>query len=148
MMKKVKIISLTSVILISLIGIPSVKHFCDMMEISLSGDCEMVCTSCSHSQEETESCCSVESESSHIVSIISQSDDCCSDEFILNKVDDEFIVNKTESNNRITSIDNITDLSLVQKKPELSAKRFFINEISPPTKLKPEIYISNHSLLI
>lgn len=148
MMKRVKIFSLVSIILISLIGIPSVKHFCDMMGISFSGDCEMVCTSCSHSQEENERCCSLEPESSHGVSITSQSEDCCSDEFILNKVDDEFIVNKTESNNRITSIDNIPDLSLVQKKPELSAKKFFIKEISPPTKLKSEIYISNHSLLI
>lgn len=148
MIKKIKIAGLVSIILVSMVGIPSVKHFCDMMGISLSGDCEMICTSCNHFQQEPESCCSSESETNYGVSITSSGDNCCSDEFVLNKVDDEFIVNKTESNNKITSIDNSTDLFLVQKKTELSAKKFFIKETSPSTKLKSEIYISVRSLLI
>lgn len=147
MMKKVKIISLVSIILISLIGIPSVKHFCDLMGISLSGNCEMVCTSCSHSQKENDSCCSLESESNKGIFITSQGDNCCSDEFILNKVDDEFIVNKNELY-RIFSIENISNLSITQNQLEFATKKFSTKETSPPTNLKTEIYISFHSLLI
>lgn len=148
MMKRVKIFSLVSIILISLIGIPSVKHFCDMMGISFSGDCEMVCTSCSHSQEETESCCSVESESSHGVSITSQSDDCCSDEFIFNKIDDEFLINKTELLNRTLNSEIIINIPLDKTLIEFTSVKFFIKDLSPPSVYKPEIYLSTHSLLI
>lgn len=148
MMKKIKIIGLVSVIMVSMIGIPSVKHFCNMMEISKDSDCELICNTCSHSQNEIESCCSMETESSISDLVISVNDECCSDEFTINKIDDEFIINKVESSHKISQTERALDNHLIFELKYLSFSKSHSKDASPRLKTETEVYILFHSLLI
>lgn len=147
-MKKFKIISLVSIILIAMIGIPSVKHFCDMMDISFSGECESSCDYNSDSEMTTYSCCSAETGNTFRITLGAQDGNCCSEEFIFNKIDDEFLINKTELTNRISISEIIINLSLDKTLNEYTSTKFLFKDLSPPTINKPDIYLSNHSFLI
>lgn len=148
MMKKIKIIGLISVILISLIGIPSVKHFCDMMDISFSGGCESSCNYEPESDLTTDACCSAEMANHFTIVLVTQDYNCCSDEFIFNKIDAEFLINKTELLSRTLNSEIIINIPLDKTLTEFTSARFFIRDLSPPSVYKPEIYLSTHSLLI
>ncbi len=148
MMKKIKIIGLVSVIMLSMIGIPSIKHFCNLMEISMVGDCESVCNTCSHSQNEIESCCSLETETAGTYPIISHTNDCCSDEFILNKIDDEFVINTIELNQKVSQTEYAFTNNLIFDSEYFLSSKTISKDISPPLKTDTEVYILFHSLLI
>ncbi|GMU95915.1 MULTISPECIES: hypothetical protein [Ignavibacterium] len=148
MIKKIKIIGLVSVILISMIGIPSVKHFCDMMDISFSAECESSCNFELKPEAVSDNCCSTETDNTTRIAFVSHDEDCCSVEFILNKIDDQFVVNKTELSGRTSNIEVVINQSAENILSEHTATKFLFRDLSPPTINKPDIYLSNHSFLI
>lgn len=148
MLKKIKIIGLVSVILISMIGIPSMKHFCDMMDISFSAECESSCNFDLKPELASYSCCSTETDNSARIAFVSQDGNCCSDEFILNKIDDQFLINKNELSNRTSNFEILINISVDKILTEHKITKYFFRDLSPPTINIQDIYLSNHSLLI
>ncbi len=147
MIKKIKIIALVLVILISMVGIPSVNHFCEMMGYSLAGDCDNSCSNCNIMQEETD-CCSMEENLYDKISITSEKNNCCSNEFSFNKIDDEFIFNKYELNNKNSFQELSIPNSLVRNLYSASQSNIKSTCLSPPNKFTQDIVISTLCLLI
>ncbi len=147
MMRRIQIFGLIFFITLSLVGIPTVKHFCEVMGFSLAGECEAGCGNC-NIDEESFDCCSVENEVRGIQTIDSENGNCCSEEFIFNKIDDEFIFNKIELSQKILQSSTTIEILSFKNSEHSTFSKSNFSDLSPPLKLNYEIYISNHSLLI
>ena len=93
MTKRIFIISLAILFLVSTTGLPVYYHYCEMMQKKSLNECEV----CAEEKEEVSSCCSNEV-SENTLRFSSDRPVCCQEEFLYNKVEDEFVNNKTDVN--------------------------------------------------
>jgi hypothetical protein len=143
MKRKIFILILTIVFLVSTTGLPVSYHLCQMMNEKSLNECEM----CKIEMEQIESsCCSVEI-SDYSVIIKSEKSACCQDEFFYNKVEDEFVNNKTDVNFLSLQI-LFQPLVLIPNTIDFSLEASFYCDSSPPFLINPELHITNLVLLI
>lgn len=143
MKKRILILSLTLLFLVSTTGLPVSYHLCQMMEQKSLSECEV----CTVEKEETFSCCAEET-MEYSVRISSENPVCCQDELVYNKVEDEFLNTKTEAKVFITVEHSIiTSVSLADFSHNLLTQKYLTSS-SPPTFLTNDIYLNNSVFLI
>ncbi len=86
MKKKISILTLTILFLVSTTGLPIWSHYCEMMGKSSSTDCEM----CKADIEQTESDCCSEQAPFESLKITVENSTCCVDAFDYKKIEDIF----------------------------------------------------------
>lgn len=144
MKKKIYILSLTFLFLISTTGVPVTFHLCKMMQEKSFSECE-ICSS--NLNEKFTSCCAID-DNQNLISISLDKSSCCQSEFVYNKVEDNFLSNKTEANNYF-SFDNLfQQISLLQPTIDFQSRNSFYCDSSPPFLINSDIYIINLALLI
>lgn len=141
MKRKIFILTLTLVFLVSTTGMPLIIHYCKMMETATLQACEM------HSKEiKKSSCCESETHSSVIAdSYFSNAiDECCTDFLVDHSVKETFLTSKTEINLPLYLF------TLIPVEFNLSSNHQINQEIdtSPPLLSSNKIYLTNSILLI
>lgn len=147
MKKKIEIISLSLILFVATTGIPMYYHYCQMMESSFSGNCSS-CLLCELPEENNNDCCSATVNYFNQVTLSSLIEDCCSNEFVYNKIDDEIIFNKNELNQKLSQSGNSFIILVFDNFEFNSFTKSDLTDSSPPSKFITEAYISNCSLLI
>ena len=143
MTKRIFIISLAILFLVSTTGLPVYYHYCEMMQKKSLNECEV----CAKENEEVSSCCSNEV-SENALRFSSNRPVCCQTEFVYNKVEDEFVINKYNINS-FSSIQNLFhSVTLIPTATSFSIVAYFCCDSSPPFLINPELCISNSILLI
>lgn len=139
--RRIYILTLTLIFLVSTTGMPLIIHYCNMMESASLQACEM------HTiKVEKSSCCESETQSStstnsYFSKII---DECCKDVTIDHSVKDTFVSSKTsidftiEFNTFVTTEFNMTE----------KYQTDFGADTSPPLISSNKIYLTNSILLI
>ena len=105
MKKKISILTLTILFLVSTTGMPIWSHYCEMMGKKSLSECQ----ACEEEKEEIFSCCSME-ESDFEIQLKARESNCCIDEFDYKKIEDNFFQSITSNLIPITSV--ITELQL------------------------------------
>lgn len=137
--KRIYILTLTLVFLVSTTGMPIIIHYCKMMEKASLQACEM------HTKEvKKSSCCETENQSSAAAksSFSKAIDECCKDFVVDLSVKDTFVSSKTEF--------NIPLYLYILVESDLTS-HFQTNlklDISPPQLVSNKIYLTNSILLI
>ena len=144
MKKKIFILTLTIVFLVSTTGLPVTYHLCKMMEKKSISECEM----CKIEMQKFESSCCSKDNSDNSVIIKSEKSTCCQDEFVYKKVEDEFVNNKTDINFISSSEILFQPIVLISHTFDFSIEESFYNDSSPPFLINPELHITNSVLLI
>ena len=105
MKKRISILILTILFVVSTTGLPFWSHYCEMMGKKSLSECQ----TCAEEKEETFSCCSME-ESDFEIQLKARESNCCIDEFDYKKIEDNFFQSITSNLIPITSV--ITELHL------------------------------------
>ena len=105
MKKKISILTLTILFVVSTTGMPIWSHYCEMMGKKSLSECQ----ACAEEKEETFSCCSME-ESDFEIQLKAKESNCCIDEFDYKKIEDNFFQSITSNLIPVTSV--ITELHL------------------------------------
>lgn len=137
MKKKIFILTLTLVFVVSTTGLPLIIHYCKMMETASLQACEM------HSKENKKSSCCEEENTSDLF-YTKLIDECCSDILVDHAVKETFITSNTEINKPAylyTFAHVIIDFTS-------DYKSCFKVDTSPPPLLSNKIYLTNSILLI
>ena len=142
--KKIEIVILTLILVISTTGLPTYFHYCMMMNQQSLSECEM----CKSEIEKIETSCCSEKVSDNSVIIKSEKAACCQTEFVYNKVEDNFLSNKTEANIYFSFNNLFEQISLLQPTIDFQSINSFYCDSSPPFLVNSEIYITNLALLI
>ena len=142
--KKIFILTLTFVFLVSTTGLPVSYHLCKMMQEKSLSECEM----CKAEMEKIESSCCSKVTSDYSVIIKSEKSACCQDEFVYKKVEDEFVTNKSDVSSFSSSEIFIQPIVLIPYTFDFSIKEFIYCDTSPPFLINPELHITNSVLLI
>lgn len=143
MKKKILILTLSLLFLVSTTGLPVTYHLCQMMQEKSLNECEM----CAIAEEEVVTSCCVEESFYYPVSISSDNPVCCQSEFVYNKVEDQFVNNKSEVN--FYSLYNLVQpVALISSQSEFYPVESFYTDSSPPFLIDSEIHITNSALLI
>ena len=144
MKKRISILTLTLLFLVSTTGLPVSYHLCKMMKQKLLSDCEI----CKDEMEKIRpSCCDKET-MEYSVTISSENSVCCQEEFVYNKVEDEFIYCKSDETYFSSSISLFQPIILISSSFNFSIQKSFFCDSSPPFLINPELCISNSILLI
>ena len=143
MKKKILILTLSLLFLVSTTGLPVTYHLCQMMQEKSLNECEM----CAIAEEEVVTSCCAEEVFDYPVSISSDNPVCCQSEFVYNKVEDQFVNNKSEEN--FYSLYNLVQpFALISSQSEFYPVESFYTDSSPPFLIDSEIHITNSALLI
>ena len=143
MKKKILILTLSLLFLVSTTGLPVTYHLCQMMQEKSLNECEM----CALVEEEVVTSCCVEESFDYPVSISSDNPVCCQSEFVYNKVEDQFVNNKSDIN--FYSLFNLVQpVALISSQSEFYPVESFYTDSSPPFLIDSEIHITNSALLI
>lgn len=139
--KRIYILTLSFIFLVSTTGMPLIVHYCKMMETASLQDCEM------HSKEvQKSSCCESENNTSAIAdSYFSIAiNECCKDVTVDHSVKDTFVFSKT-------SIDFSLHFNTFVT-PEFDMIENYQTDVgadtSPPRISSNKIYLTNSILLI
>lgn len=144
MKKRISILALAILFLVSTTGLPVYYHFCKMMEQKSLSECGM----CKSEIEKIETSCCSEKVSDNSVIIKSEKAACCQEELVYNKVEDEFIYNKSDVN-FFSSFENLFQpIILISPSSDFSLEESFYCDSSPPFLINPELHITNSVLLI
>jgi predicted molibdopterin-dependent oxidoreductase YjgC len=144
MKKKISILTLAALFLVSTTGLPVSYHLCQMMDEKSLGECEV----CKVEMEKIEpSCCSKETPD-YPVKITSENPVCCQEEFVYNKVEDEFLYVKSDLNYFSSSQNSIQPIDLIPQSFNFSVQESYYCDSSPPFLINPELHITNSILLI
>ena len=142
MKKKISILTLTILFVVSTTGMPIWSHYCEMMGKKSLSECQ----ACAEEKEETFSCCSME-ESDFEIQLKAKESNCCIDEFDYNKIEDDFFQSITSNLIPITSV--ITELHLstldFQKENKFAQQT---NYNLPPPKFGKQLLHTIHQLKI
>ena len=142
MMKKISILILTVLFVVSTTGMPIWSHYCEMMGKKSLSECQ----ACAEEKEETFSCCSME-ESDFEIQLKAIESNCCIDEFDYKKIEDDFFQSITSNLISITSV--ITELHLstldFQKENKFAQQT---NYNLPPPKFGKQLLNTLHQLKI
>jgi hypothetical protein len=142
MKKKISILILTILFVVSTTGMPIWSHYCEMMGKKSLSECQ----ACAEEKEETFSCCSME-ESDFEIQLKAKESNCCIDEFDYKKIEDNFFQSITSNLIPITSV--ITELHLstfdFQKENKFAQQT---NYNLPPPKFGKQLLNTLHQLKI
>lgn len=144
MKKKILILNLAFVFMVSTTGLPVTYHLCKMMEAKSVSECGM----CKIEMQKLESSCCSENVSDNSIIIKSEKSTCCQDEFVFNKVEDEFVNNKSNVNIFSSSEILFQQIVLIPFKIDFSFNESFYWDTSPPFLIDSDLYITNSVLLI
>jgi len=144
MKKKIFILTLTTLFLVSTTGLPVSYHLCQMMEQKSISECEV----CKYEMNKIVMSCCTEETDEYPVKIISENPVCCQTQFVYNKVEDEFLYNKTDVNFFSTSYNPFQLLVLIAPIIDFSSSESFYCDSSPPFLINSELHITNSVLLI
>lgn len=139
--KRIYILTLSFIFLVSTTGMPLIIHYCKMMESASLKACEM------HSQEIKKSnCCETENQSSAAAksSFSKAIDECCKDFVVDLSVKDTFVSSKTEFNIPVYLYTHILFDSDLTSPVQTNLKL----DISPPLHFGNKIYLNTSVLLI
>jgi hypothetical protein len=140
MKKKISILSLTILFVVSTTGMPIWSHYCEMMGKNALSECQ----ACTEEKEETFSCCSME-ESDIEIQLKAKESNCCIDEFDYKKIEDDFF--QTVTSNLIPIASVITELHLTlldsQNENKFSEQT---NYDLPPPKFGKQLLNTIHQL--
>jgi len=142
MKKKISILILTILFVVSTTGMPIWSHYCEMMGKKSLSECQ----ACAEEKEETFSCCSME-ESDFEIQLKAKESNCCIDEFDYKKIEDNFFQSITSNLIPMTSV--ITELHLstldFQKENKFEQQT---NYNLPPPKFGKQLLHTIHQLKI
>lgn len=141
--KKIFILTLTLLFLVSTTGLPMYYHYCAMMQKKSLNECDV----CVNENDEMFSCCSEEI-ANNIIKITTEKPICCQEEFVYNKVEDAFVNIKTDVNYFASSEILLQSIVLIPHTFDFSLEVSFYCDTSPPFLINSELYISNSVLLI
>lgn len=144
MKKRISILALSLLFLVSTTGLPVTYHLCQMMEQKSLDECEV----CKAEMEIIEPSCCGEDIIEYPVTISSENPICCQDEFVYNKVEDEFLYSKSDVDFFSTSEKLVQTTNLHPPSVDFSTDNSFYCDSLPPFLINPEIHITNLSLLI
>ena len=144
MKKKISILTLAFLFLVSTTGLPVSYHFCQMMEQKTLTECEV----CKAEMEKIKPSCCADETMEFSVTISSDKSACCQEEFVYNKVEDEFVNIKIDVNFFASSEILLQPIALIPHTFDFSLDESFYCDSSPPFLINPELYISNSVLLI
>ena len=142
--KRILILTLTLLFLVSTTGLPVTYHLCEMMKEKTISECEV----CMIEMQKVETSCCNEEIIDYSITISSENPICCQDEFVYNKIEDEFIYGKSEITLFLSSDNSFQPISLIPPSFDLSSEESFYCDSSPPFLINPEIHITNSVLLI
>ena len=140
MKKKISILFLITLFLISTTGLPIWSHYCEMMGKKSLSECE----DCSIEEVEIISCCS-EQTAENQLQFTSENSNCCIDEFDYKKIEDNFF--QTVSSNIITNNLIIAELQLTTLESQDEEKYSQqTNYNLPPPKFGKQLLNTIHQL--
>ena len=143
MKKKISILTLTILFLVSTTGLPIYSHYCEMMGQKSSNECEM----CSIEIEKIESVCCSEENQFEKLQISSENSTCCIDAFDYKKIEDNY--SQPISLRLIFSSEIVGTTVDVVIEPENVKPQSFINTDNlPPPKFGKRLLHSIHQLKI
>jgi len=142
MKKRISILTLTSLFLVSTTGMPIWSHYCEMIgkkSLSECGDCKI-------EEVEISSCCS-EMTLENQLQYASENSNCCIDEFDYKKIEDDFFQTITSNLIPITSVVIEPHLSLLNPQNENKFSQQ-TNYDLPPPKFGKQLLNTLHQLKI
>jgi hypothetical protein len=142
--KRILILTLTLLFLVSTTGLPVTYHLCEMMKEKTLSKCEV----CLTEMKKVETSCCNEEKNEEQITISSVNPICCQDEFVYNKIEDEFISGKSEITLFLSSENSFQPIALIPPTFDFSSEVSFYCDSSPPFLINPEIHITNSVLLI
>jgi hypothetical protein len=141
MKKRISILILTILFVVSTTGLPIWSHYCEMMGKRSSSECEM----CKVEMEKVEpSCCSEEAPDNQ-PQVYTENSNCCVDVFDFNKIEDDFFQTITSNLIPITSV--VTELHLTSL--DSQNENIFSQQTNydlPPPKFGKELLSTIHQL--
>lgn len=140
MKKKISILFLITLFLISTTGLPIWSHYCEMMGKKSLSECEM----CSIEEVEIVSCCS-EKTAENQLQFKSEYSTCCIDEFDYKKIEDNFFQTITSNLIPITSVISALYLSSIDSQSENKFSEQ-TNYDLPPPKFGKQLLNTIHQL--
>jgi len=144
MKKRILILTLTLLFLVSTTGLSVTYHLCKMMETKPLSECDV----CVNEIEEIVSSCCSRGTIENKVTIASENAVCCQEEFVYNKVEDEFVNNKSDVNFFASSEILFQPIVLIPYTFDFSSDESFYCDSSPPFLINPELHITNSVFLI
>jgi hypothetical protein len=141
MKKRIYILTLTFLFVVSTTGMPIIIHYCSMMNTASLQTCEM------HTKEiNKSSCCESETQTSEIAdSYFSKSlNECCKDVTVDHSVKDTFVSSKTDFNFSLHIDAIVTSEFVLTPNYQTDVEA----DTSPPRISSNKIYLTNSILLI
>ncbi|HEY6436045.1 MAG TPA: hypothetical protein VIY47_05610 [Ignavibacteriaceae bacterium] len=143
MKKKISILTLTILFLVSTTGLPIWSHYCEMNGNRSSGDCDM----CKIDIEEIESTCCSEENPFEKLQVSSENFTCCIDSFDYKKIEDNF--SQPISLRLIFSSEIIgTTIDEVVKQENVKTQSYLNTHNLPPPKFGKQLLHTIHQLKI
>jgi len=142
--KRILILTLTLLFLVSTTGLPVTYHLCEMMKEKTISECEV----CMIEMQKVETSCCNEEIIDYSITISSENPICCQDEFVYNKIEDEFIYGKSEITLFLSSENLFQPITLIPPSINFSSEVSFYCDTSPPFLINSEIHLTNSVLLI
>lgn len=142
MKKRISILILTILFVVSTTGIPIWSHYCEMIGKKSLSECQ----ACAEENEETFSCCSME-EPDYDIQMKAENSSCCVDEFDYKKIEDDFF--PTISTNTISVTTVISELQLTSL--DFQSENKFSEQTNynlPPPKFGKQLLNTLHQLKI
>ena len=140
-LKRILILTLTLLFLVSTTGLPVTIHLCKMADSGDTSECMM------HHKPVKSGCCSMEISTTEL-SVSSQIPPCCETEFVYNKVKDDFVTNKTDVNFFTSTQILFQSVSIIPTAIDLSMNESYYCDSSPPFLINSDLNITNSILLI
>jgi len=141
MTKRILILTLTLLFLVSTTGLPVTINLCKMADAEDADQCMM------HRKPIKSMCCAEET-SENQITFSSVIPNCCQTTFVYNKVEDEFVNSKTENKFYSSSEIVSTPVFLIPHTIDFTFEESCYNDSSPPFLINPELHITNSILLI
>jgi hypothetical protein len=142
MKKKISILTLTILFVVSTTGMPIWSHYCEMMGKKSLSECH----ACAEEKEEAFSCCFME-EPDYDIQLKAENSSCCVDEFDYKKIEDDYFQTITSNLIPITSF--ITELHLTSL--DSQSEKIFSQQTNydlPPPKFGKQLLNTIHQLKI
>jgi len=140
MKKKISILFLITLFLISTTGLPIWSHYCEMMGKKSLTECD----DCKIEEVEVTSCCS-EITLENQLQYTSENSNCCIDEFDYKKIEDDFFQTITSNLIPITSVISALHLSSIDSQSENKFSEQ-TNYDLPPPKFGKQLLNTIHQL--
>lgn len=143
MKKKISILSLVILFLVSTTGLPIWSHYCEMMGQKSSDECEM----CSIEIEKIESDCCSEENQFEKIQISSENSTCCIDAFDYKRIEDNY--SQPISLRLIFSSEIVaTTVDVVANPKNVKSQSFIDTDNLPPPKFGKQLLHTIHQLKI